>query len=58
MHASIGEFDWVIVSGESGAGARPINQDWIADLRRQCETAGVAFTPVTYSSIRHAACAR
>ena len=35
--------DWVIVGGESGPGARPMDPSWAADLRDQCLTAGVAF---------------
>ena len=35
--------DWVIVGGESGPGARPIQRNWVVDLRRQCRQAGVAF---------------
>ncbi|MFN3730298.1 MAG: DUF5131 family protein [Fimbriimonadaceae bacterium] len=35
--------DWVIVGGESGAGARPMNPDWARDLRDQCLEQGVAF---------------
>lgn len=34
---------WVITGGESGAGARPCNPDWVRDLRDQCVEAGVAF---------------
>ena len=34
---------WVIVGGESGPGARPMDLDWARDLRDQCSTAGVAF---------------
>lgn len=34
---------WVIVGGESGAGARPMHPDWAFDLRDQCATAGVPF---------------
>ncbi len=34
--------DWVIVGGESGAGARPMDIAWVRDLRDQCKTAGVA----------------
>ena len=37
------EIDWAIVGGESGAGARPVQQEWITDIRDQCEAAGVAF---------------
>ncbi len=35
--------DWVIVGGESGAGARPMHPDWARSLRDQCAAAGVAF---------------
>ena len=35
--------DWVIVGGESGHGARPIQREWIESLRRECEAAGVAL---------------
>lgn len=30
------EIDWVIVGGESGPGARPIQEDWVVDIRDQC----------------------
>lgn len=35
--------DWVIVGGESGAGARPLHPDWARHLRDQCDAAGVSF---------------
>jgi protein gp37 len=35
--------DWVIVGGESGPGARPMDQDWVTGIRDQCLKAGVAF---------------
>lgn len=34
---------WVIVGGESGPRARPINPAWVRDLRDQCLEQGVAF---------------
>ena len=34
---------WVIVGGESGPGARPIEGKWIRSIRRQCRDAGVPF---------------
>ncbi|MBR7929449.1 phage Gp37/Gp68 family protein [Burkholderia ambifaria] len=37
------EIDWVIVGGESGAGARPMHPDWARDLRDQCAAYGVPF---------------
>src|ERR1051326_336516 len=35
--------DWVIVGGESGPGARPIEKGWIIDLRNQSRAAKAAF---------------
>lgn len=35
--------DWVIVGGESGPGARPMQPGWALDIRDQCLAAGVAF---------------
>lgn len=35
--------DWVIVGGESGPKARPMQPDWARDLRDQCIGAGVPF---------------
>jgi protein gp37 len=35
--------DWVIVGGESGPGARPMQPDWATDIRDQCRQAGVSF---------------
>ena len=35
--------DWVIVGGESGPGARPMREDWVLELRDQCNAAGVPF---------------
>lgn len=34
---------WVIVGGESGPNHRPINGDWIREIRDQCAAGGVAF---------------
>ena len=38
-----GAIQWVIVGGESGVGARPMQTDWACDLRDQSIRAGVAF---------------
>lgn len=35
--------NWVIVGGESGPGARPVQSEWIIDIRDQCLAAGVPF---------------
>lgn len=37
------DIDWVIVGGESGPGARPIQEAWVTDIRDQCQRAGLAF---------------
>ena len=34
---------WVIVGGESGAGFRHLDLDWVRSIRGQCEAASVAF---------------
>src|SRR5262249_38083701 len=34
---------WVIVGGESGHGARPIEQGWVASIRDQCRHAKIPF---------------
>lgn len=34
---------WVIVGGESGPGARPMQEDWVRQIRTQCIATGVAF---------------
>jgi protein gp37 len=36
------KLDWVIVGGESGPGARPMDIAWARDIMRQCREAGVA----------------
>jgi len=35
--------DWIIVSGESGSKARPMNQKWVVDLKDQCLRYDVSF---------------
>jgi protein gp37 len=35
--------NWVIVGGESGPGARPMDPAWVVDLRDQCLHAGIPF---------------
>jgi len=34
---------WVIVGGESGSKARPMKQEWVVNIQRQCEQQDVAF---------------
>lgn len=35
--------NWVIVGGESGAGARPMEPEWVLSIRDQCATAQIPF---------------
>ena len=35
--------DWVIVGGESGHKARPMDKEWVVNIKQQCENEGVAF---------------
>jgi len=34
---------WVIAGGESGPGARPLDAEWVREVRDQCNAQGVAF---------------
>jgi len=45
---NLGEIDltgisWVIVGGESGPGARPIEKEWVLSIHEQCQAARVPF---------------
>lgn len=44
--------DWVIVGGESGPRARPMEQDWVREIRDQCVAAGVAFFFKQWGGVR------
>ncbi len=37
------DIDWVIVGGESGPGARPINATWVRNIKEQCKKQNVSF---------------
>jgi protein gp37 len=37
------EIGWVIVGGESGPGARPMEAGWVIEIRDQCRRGGVPF---------------
>ena len=40
---NLDNIDWVIVGGESGANARPMQIDWVLSIKEQCEKQGTAF---------------
>ncbi len=53
----LGEIDlegiaWMIVGGESGAGARPMEKTWVLSLLNQCGRAGVPFFFKQWGGIR------
>jgi protein gp37 len=53
----IGQLDlsgigWVIVGGESGPGARPIDRSWVRSIRDQCLTAGIPFMFKQWGGVR------
>jgi protein gp37 len=37
------DIDWVIVGGESGPGARPMDPSWVIDIRDQCQRAKIPY---------------
>ena len=53
----VGELDlqgihWVIVGGESGAGARPLEPSWVRAVRDQCMAAKVPFFFKLWGGVR------
>ena len=55
----LGEFnlsciDWVIVGGESGPGARPMKEEWVRNIQRQCSKNRVPFFFKQWGGVRKA----
>jgi protein gp37 len=53
----LGRFDlsgisWAIVGGESGPGARPMDEDWVLSLRDQCAASRVPFFFKQWGGVR------
>ncbi|SCX48931.1 protein gp37 [Klenkia marina] len=42
-HLELDGIGWVIVGGESGHGARPVQANWVTEIRDQCVDANVPF---------------
>ena len=42
-YVNLDGIDWVIVGGESGPKARPMNMSWVTEIRDQCLALGVPF---------------
>jgi len=49
---------WVIVGGESGNGARPMDAEWVRSIRDQCKDAGVSFFFKQWGGVRKSATGR
>ena len=49
---------WVIVGGESGPGARPMEESWVLSIREQCEAASVPFFFKQWGGVRKKAAGR
>ncbi len=50
--------DWVIVGGESGPGARPMEKNWVVSVRDQCEREGVPFFFKQWGGVRKSVAGR
>lgn len=46
------DISWVIVGGESGPGARPVQRAWVESIRRQCRRAAVPFFFKQWGGVR------
>lgn len=44
--------DWIIVGGESGPGARPMEAAWVRSIRDQCKAAAVPFFFKQWGGVR------
>lgn len=49
------DIEWVIVGGESGAGCRPMLEDWVLEIQRQCDDAHVPFFFKQWGGVHKAA---
>jgi protein gp37 len=54
----LSEIAWVIVGGESGPGARPIDPAWVRSIREQCNQQNVPFFFKQWGGKRKAASGR
>ena len=43
---------WVIVGGESGLGARPMQKEWVLSIRDQCQAANIPFFFKQWGGVR------
>lgn len=50
--------DWVIVGGESGPRSRPMDRNWVLDIRDQCTRANIPFFFKQWGGVRKKAAGR
>ena len=43
---------WVIVGGESGPGARPMEEQWVLSILQQCESRNISFFFKQWGGVR------
>lgn len=51
-HLNLSGIHWVIVGGESGPGHRPMEEEWVLDIRNHCKAQHVAFFFKQWGGIR------
>lgn len=52
LRLELSGIDWLIAGGESGPDYRPVNPDWVRELRDQCADAGTAFFFKQWGGVR------
>jgi protein gp37 len=57
-HLDLRGIHWVIVGGESGAGARPMEKEWVISLRRQCQRTKIPFFFKQWGGVRKSVAGR
>jgi protein gp37 len=51
-HLNLRGIDWVIVGGESGPGARPMQEEWVVQIREHCLRSDVPFFFKQWGGVR------
>ena len=51
-HLPLQGIHWVIVGGESGPGARPVDRSWVNSILSQCQLAGIPFFFKQWGGVR------
>jgi len=51
-HLDLSGIHWIIVGGESGPGARPLKEEWVLEVRGECQVARVPFFFKQWGGVR------